>query len=220
MPYPDHKTSLSCGPSTQDKGFMPTREGLYQLFKSASFVFLALLLAMVGYVYGSMQISPRLHAAPSPEAVLFPRLGDDPAVALLHLIREARESIDVAIFTFTHPDILEALMDAKARGVRVRVISDARQTRSSFQGPKLSKLVEEGILVMVNRHDGVMHLKVLVVDHAVAAFGSFNFTVAAGEKNDEVLVITRALETVKAIESTFERMAHDRNRYEQWVPPY
>ncbi|MBE3594786.1 MAG: hypothetical protein IMX04_07080 [Candidatus Carbobacillus altaicus] len=220
LSHPGRKTDYPTGASSEDNVLWPTKAAPHRAFKDASFVLLAVLLAVAGYVYGSRQAPPRLQAAPPPEAVLFPRLGDDPAAELLKLIREARESIDVAVFTFTHPDILEALIEAKARGVRVRVMSDARQTRASFQGPKLSKLVEKGIFVMVNRHDGVMHLKLLVVDHAVAAFGSFNFTVAAGEKNDEVMVITRAPETVRAIESTFERMARDRNRYEQWIPPY
>lgn len=220
LPHPGRKTDHSIGASDKDHVLWPIKVVPHRALKDAPFVLLAMLLAVAGYAYGSRQAPPRLQAAPPPEAVLFPRLGDDPATELLKRIREARESIDVAVFTFTHPDILEALIEAKARGVRVRVLSDARQTRTSFQGPKLSKLVEAGILVMVNRHDGVMHLKLLVVDHAVAAFGSFNFTVAAGEKNDEVMVITRAPETVRAIESTFERMIRDRNRYEQWVPPY
>lgn len=216
----NHRTNLPLVPTAQDQGITSTHKGLYRSLSRMAFVLLAMFVAVVGYIYGSMQAPPRFQAAPAPEAVLFPRLGDDPAAELLKLIGEAQESIDVAVFTLTHPDILEALIDAKARGVRVRVISDARQTRSSFQGPKLLKLVEAGIPVVVNRHDGVMHLKLIVVDHAVTAFGSFNFTVAAGEKNDEVMVITRTSEMVRAIASTFERMIRDRNRYERWTPPY
>jgi hypothetical protein len=45
---------------------------------------------------------------------------DHPEKTLISLIGEAKSTLDIAIYSLTYPDIIQAMKDAKARGVVVR----------------------------------------------------------------------------------------------------
>ena len=54
---------------------------------------------------------------------------DDTAQPILEAIHGARNSIRVKMFLFSHPDFLDAVINAQQRGVRVRVmLNPARRT--------------------------------------------------------------------------------------------
>lgn len=100
----------------------------------------------------------------------------------------ASDSLDVAVYTFTSEPIRDALIDADARGVRVRVIIDTWATND----PIAASLDQAGVPMRRAEgygEGGIMHHKFAVVDETSVATGSFNFTVAADSKNDENLLI-------------------------------
>lgn len=55
----------------------------------------------------------------------------------LKLPNSAKETLDVEIYSITHPDIVAAIRDAKNRGVAVRVITDKTQSEGKAQGEEL-----------------------------------------------------------------------------------
>jgi len=139
-----------------------------------------------------------------------PRGGCDQA--LVNLAHSATKYVDAACYTFTLDSIADQLMAAKQRGVRVRVIVD--RTQGVQQSSKVAKLSRAGIQVKLNSHSGLMHDKFLVVDGKNVATGSFNWTRAAIEKNDENLVVFRAEPTVAAtFEGQFQKMWGDQARF-------
>ncbi|MEM1520630.1 MAG: phospholipase D family protein [Candidatus Korarchaeum sp.] len=121
---------------------------------------------------------------PRVEALFCPEDGCSKAV--ISLFDRANETIDVAVYSFTHPDIADALIRAKERGVRVRVILGKEQETSYSQ---YGKLKSAGIYVILDKNEYLMHNKFAVVDGKVVATGSFNYTVAADRRNDENLVM-------------------------------
>ncbi|MFA6404742.1 MAG: phospholipase D-like domain-containing protein [Candidatus Paceibacterota bacterium] len=107
---------------------------------------------------------------------------------IIKLIDNAEEYAYFAIYYFTQKNIGEALMRAKSRGVDVKGITDHIATEGANK-EVVNNLRSAGVPVVTQKHlDGIMHLKVLVTDKAYAS-GSYNWTGAATESNDEVLEI-------------------------------
>jgi phosphatidylserine/phosphatidylglycerophosphate/cardiolipin synthase-like enzyme len=141
---------------------------------------------------------------------------DLPVERLATLYAEAKRSLYVAVYRLTAPPIVKALLDAKKRGVDVRVLTD----REGLDDPKvqsaLTTLHLAGIPIRVNRHDALMHLKQSVLDEAVNTSGSMNYTGSANRYNDERLdVIRDHAITVKAKEK-FLTMWQDEERFRAW----
>jgi phosphatidylserine/phosphatidylglycerophosphate/cardiolipin synthase-like enzyme len=83
---------------------------------------------------------------------------------LLERINNAVYSIDLALYSFDLPDVADALVLAKNRGVKVRVAYDSRNTQSSMQ-----TLINNGILISkrpnaTSSFPGIMHNKFFIFD--------------------------------------------------------
>jgi len=99
----------------------------------------------------------------------------------------ATDTLDVAVYTFTSEPIRDAIIDADGRGVKVRVVIDGWETND----PIAASLAEAGVPTKraYGYNDGIMHHKFAIVDTSSVATGSFNFTIAADESNDENLLV-------------------------------
>ncbi|MCX5728151.1 MAG: phospholipase D-like domain-containing protein, partial [Nitrospirae bacterium] len=136
---------------------------------------------------------------------------------LATLYGQANRYLYVAVYVLTSPRAVEAMVAAKKRGVDVRLITDRQRTEDVKQRTALHTLLLAGIPILVNEHDGLMHLKQVVIDDEVNASGSMNHTTSGNRYNDERLdVITDHAITVKAREK-FLAMWDDQNRYRAWV---
>jgi phosphatidylserine/phosphatidylglycerophosphate/cardiolipin synthase-like enzyme len=111
--------------------------------------------------------------------------------SLINRINAASKRIFVAMFTFTHPDLVSALCRAKERGVDVRVILDKD---SSTQTSKKSylKLKREGIPCGYRTKTGLLHYKTAVIDTTLVA-GSCNWTKAGFTSNHEAMLFIETL---------------------------
>ena len=120
---------------------------------------------------------------------------------LSDLITEADESAYFMVFSFTHDDIADALVDADLRGVEVAGIFDSSQASSRYSRDEV--LAEEGLSI---HHDGnhnssgfsggKLHHKALIVDAGTdsdpfVVTGSFNWSKNADTRNDENLIVLR-----------------------------
>jgi len=139
----------------------------------------------------------------------FPRDNQPPKPVLIGIINNATEKLDIAIYSLTDKDIANAIAAAKQRGVNVRVITDATQSAGKYQQSALDTLRNAGITIKINKHSGLMHLKVTIADSKIATTGSFNYSSGAEEDNDEVFVVINNAQTAADFESQFERMWND-----------
>jgi len=141
---------------------------------------------------------------------------DAPLDRLTALYRHATRYLYVAVYGLTSPRAVEAMVAAKKRGVDVRLITDLKRTEDVKQLTALRTLQLADIPILVNQHDGLMHLKQVVIDDEVNASGSMNHTTSGNRYNDERLdVITDRTTTVKAREK-FLGMWNDHSRYREW----
>jgi phosphatidylserine/phosphatidylglycerophosphate/cardiolipin synthase-like enzyme len=141
---------------------------------------------------------------------------DLPGDRLAVLYEKARRYIYVAVYGITYPPIVKALVAAKKRGVDVRVISDREKLKDPKQRMALETLRLAGIPILINRHDGLMHIKQVVVDDELNTSGSMNQTGSGNRYNDERLdVFNDPVSTARAREK-FLTMWNDAERYEAW----
>jgi len=126
--------------------------------------------------------------------------------ALRRQIDEATATIDLAIFDFTAAELAAALTDARARGLAVRVVADARQARGPHSA--IPRLVAAGIEVRLvrGRGRGVMHHKFAVFDARLVVTGSYNWTDSAEARNFENAIFLDDPAVVSRYAARFERL--------------
>jgi len=108
---------------------------------------------------------------------------------IVSTIGGAKKSILVQAYSFTSAPVAKALVDAKKRGVDVRVILDKSQKKQRYSSSTF--LVNEGIPTWIDSKVAIAHNKVMVIDGETVITGSFNFTKAAQQRNAENLLIIR-----------------------------
>lgn len=141
---------------------------------------------------------------------------DAPLDRIITLYGQARRYIYVSVYGLTSPRAVEALVAAKKRGLDVRMITDQERTEDPKQRSALHTLHLAGIPILVNQHDGLMHLKQVVIDDEINTSGSMNHTTSGNRYNDERLdVVIDHRITINAREK-FLSMWNDRARYRLW----
>jgi len=108
------------------------------------------------------------------------------------LLKKANESINVVMFTFTHSGLVDEIISAKERGVKVSVTIDLQ----SALGPSkrtVEKLLHADIDVLFNQGPQLLHHKYVLIDDNILICGSTNWTLAAFKKNRDCFVILHDL---------------------------
>jgi cardiolipin synthase A/B len=130
-------------------------------------------------------------------------LPDDTAIPLLSAIEAAKKSLRVKMFLFSDPSLIKAVIDARKRGVDVRVmLNPARRSGEADNQVTKKKLEKAGIEVRdSNPAFDVTHEKSMVVDDETAFVKSLNWvTRNLTETRDYAVVTTRAKEVREIIE--------------------
>lgn len=96
---------------------------------------------------------------------------------LVDAIGRASKKVEVAIFSLYSPKVADALIAAQKKGVAVRVVADAGQSRRS-QAVRALADAGIGLRLSAGRGDGfgVMHHKWALIDGALLMSGSYNFS--------------------------------------------
>ncbi len=110
-------------------------------------------------------------------------------------VRASTSSIEAAVYGFTLPRVAAALVDAKKRGVKVRVLVNESHMYTSRRSEELQLLLDEGVELRALRgagRFGIMHNKIGIFDGALVMCGSFNWAVTANLANSENAVFSRS----------------------------
>lgn len=121
-------------------------------------------------------------------------LPDDPQAAdrIVQLIRSAKKTIKVAMFTWTRKDFTQELIDATKRGVRVEAVIDRYSGKGASS--KIVEMLEKGgIPVHLNTGQGLLHYKFAYIDEEILINGSANWTAAAFKTNDDYFLVVQDL---------------------------
>ena len=124
---------------------------------------------------------------------------------VLKTIQSAQKSIRVAAYSFTSKPVATALVDAKKRGVDVKVVAD--QKANSGRYTAVTFVANQGIPVRLNGNYPIMHHKFILVDGIHLQTGSFNYSAAAASKNAEnVLVLHDMPVMVEKYQAEWEQL--------------
>jgi len=133
-----------------------------------------------------------------------------PGVSIKESILKEMESttstLDLAIREITSLDMAQALVKAKQRGVKVRVIADSKQ--ANMKTSKITYLIQQGIPVKVlgGKEKGVMNHRFAILDGKRVLTGSFDWSEASLKWHYENMLILHESEGVAAYQKEFDRL--------------
>lgn len=111
--------------------------------------------------------------------------GNTAQQTVIGAIRSARQEILVAAFNFTSKPVAGALVEARERGVTVKIVADAK---ANDRYTAITYLANKGIPVAVNSRYSYMHNKFMVIDGDAVETGSFNYSAGAAKRNAENVI--------------------------------
>ncbi|WP_264564886.1 phospholipase D-like domain-containing protein [Flavobacterium sp. N3904] len=133
-------------------------------------------------------------------------LPDDTGKQIIDAIKKAKKSIRVKMFIFSDPDLINAIIEAKKRGVKIDIMLNPARRNGVEENDQVRKLLEEvGVEVRdSNPSFGITHEKSMVVDDELAIIHSLNWDTKNLNLSRDYAIITTHKHEVKEIISCFE----------------
>ena len=128
-----------------------------------------------------------------------------PDEALADSIRQARVSVDAAIYDLNLWSIRDALLAADRKGVNVRLVVESEY----LDREEIQDLKDAGIPLVDDRRDALMHDKFVVIDQNEIWSGSMNFTINGAYWYDNNLFRIRSLHIAEDYTTEFNEMFVD-----------
>lgn len=104
------------------------------------------------------------------------------------LLQSAQEKIFIAMFTLTHPELVDMLIQAHQRGVDVTLAVDYYTGRGASE-KALRRLRGHGVKVLLSQGQQLLHHKWAWIDGKRLVLGSTNWTKAAFKRNQDCFLI-------------------------------
>ncbi|MDQ5955551.1 MAG: hypothetical protein QG621_554 [Patescibacteria group bacterium] len=124
------------------------------------------------------------------------------AQTLISLIASASTTLDIYNEEMADPRIVEALKEASARGVLVRVL----MTYATSWKDELETLREAGVMVRTYASSAKLyiHAKLIIADTHTVFIGSENFSSQSLDRNRELGILLVRPDILSSLETTFE----------------
>ncbi len=130
---------------------------------------------------------------------------EDGIEPVANAIERAQSSLDIKMFLFTEPRLVNAVIAAHLRGVKTRVmLNPARRSGESENAETQRMLTDAGVEVK-NTHPGyqVTHEKSLVVDRRLALIKSLNWATKNFTKTRDYALMTADPQEVSEVSDCF-----------------
>lgn len=133
-------------------------------------------------------------------------LPDDSARPIVEAIAGAKESIRVKMFIFSDPTLLQAVIDAHKRGVKVRIMLNPARRSGEKENDESRKLLTAAGVEVIDSNPAfdVTHEKSMVVDDATAYVKSLNWQTKNLTVTRDYAVVTTHRHEVDEIIECFE----------------
>jgi phosphatidylserine/phosphatidylglycerophosphate/cardiolipin synthase-like enzyme len=127
---------------------------------------------------------------------------DEVTARLLGLIQQAKKSVHFMVYTYTDKDLAAAMISKARAGLDVQGVIESR---GADQGA-LASLYCADLPVRTDGNRYTMHHKVMIIDGQMVITGSFNFTKAANEVNDDNVIVIHSPDVAALYEQEYQRM--------------
>ncbi len=121
------------------------------------------------------------------------------------LLQNAQQSIHFLAYSFTSNELGDILRQQHESGLTVQGVMEAEQVKSN-QGTEYDPFQQADMQVRLDGNEGQMHHKVFIIDEHIVILGSYNFSRAAEERNDETILIIDNAEIAQQYLQEFKRV--------------
>ncbi|MBK9927465.1 MAG: DUF1669 domain-containing protein [Anaerolineales bacterium] len=125
--------------------------------------------------------------------------------SLYDALSKAESSIYFLAYSFTSNELGDIVREKAAEGLTVKGVMDEEQIASNT-GTEYDPFLQADLDVKKDGNEGLMHHKVFIIDEKIVAFGSYNFSNSAEEKNDENLIIIHNEQIAQQYMQEFQRV--------------
>jgi len=154
-------------------------------------------------------------AAGTVEVAFSPNEGSEHLV--IKVIDSAKSELDLLSYSFTSVPVVQALVRARHRGVKVTLVADYKDNVSADRSGKaraaLNALVNADADVRTISVYAIHHDKVIIADRQTVEQGSFNYSDAAAHRNSENVLVNWGNPKLAAV-----YLEHFRRNYDQAAP--
>jgi phosphatidylserine/phosphatidylglycerophosphate/cardiolipin synthase-like enzyme len=124
-------------------------------------------------------------------------------------INSAQRTLDIAAFEFNNPVLTKAVVDARGRGVTVRMVTDDEHGLEDDDST-IDELIDAGVQVVDDGRSALMHNKFMIIDSTIVWTGSTNYTVNDIYRNNNNMISLRSRRAVEAYQAEFDEMFVDK----------
>jgi phosphatidylserine/phosphatidylglycerophosphate/cardiolipin synthase-like enzyme len=144
------------------------------------------------------------------ELWMLPYQGNAPLDTMKSKIDHAQHSLSIAMFTLTHPQLVEAIICAHRKGVHVEIFLD-RTSAKGASATAVKMLLEAHVPLYFSQGQQLLHHKMMLIDDTYFVLGSANWTKSAFKKNHDFYFILSPLHQpqVKSLKKLFYRIARE-----------
>ena len=120
-------------------------------------------------------------------------LPDDSAQPILDAIEHAQKSLRIKMFLFSDPRLLQAVIAAHRRGVKVRVMLNPTRRSGEKENDETRKALTEAAIEVIDSNPtfDLTHEKSMVVDDKMAFVKSLNWETKNLTETRDYAVVTR-----------------------------
>lgn len=130
---------------------------------------------------------------------------------LIPLINNSKKYIYIPAFIISNKNLSLALVNAKKRGVNVKIIVDATNAKNNYSQHKNLRMSK--IPIKTENYAGKLHSKAIIIDDLYTVIGSMNFSNSGENKNDENVVIVKNSKLTKLYKEYFNYLWSKINDY-------
>jgi phosphatidylserine/phosphatidylglycerophosphate/cardiolipin synthase-like enzyme len=122
-------------------------------------------------------------------------------------ISRVQRTLDIAAFEFNNRVLTQAVLDARARGVTVRIVTDDEHGTNDTADLSLGQFKAAGIPIVDDGRPGsLMHNKFMILDGGVVWTGSWNYTVNDTYRNNNNALALRSRLVAEDYQTEFNEM--------------
>ena len=137
----------------------------------------------------------------SNENVKFGKICED---IIVELIDNSTNTIDIAVYSINNTNIINSLVEAKNRNVKIRILTD--KVQAANHSSKVEFLHDLGFDIKVNSKFRIMHHKFAIFDNYKVINGSFNWTFSAANKNAEDCFLSDNENNIETFNNRFNEL--------------
>jgi len=130
---------------------------------------------------------------------------------LVQMIYQAEATIDFSVMGFSNPQIVEALVAAHHRGVRLRFVGDARHAWGNVYG--YAEMDALNIPIQHGNQNSIMHNKFFIIDDHTVFVGTGNITPTGFGRNDNNWVAIDSPAVAAEFQAEFDQLFAGRFGY-------